>query len=212
MTDTVRHPIFARAFHRITPLMEREIGPRRDELLAGLSGQVVEVGAGNGANFAHYPDTVGEVIAFEPESYLRRNAARVAPSARVPVQVREGIAEDIPLEDESADAAVVSVVLCTVTDPRRAAAELRRVLKPGGELRFLEHIRSPNPRKARLQWSLDRPRLWPRLAGGCHCGRDTLATLQAAGLRIERASSFDLGPPWLHTNPYVLGRARTPRG
>jgi SAM-dependent methyltransferase len=138
VTDTVRHPIFARAFHRITPLMEREIGPRRDELLAGLSGQVVEVGAGNGANFAHYPDTVGEVIAFEPESYLRRNAARVAPSARVPVQVREGIAEDIPLEDESADAAVVSVVLCTVTDPRRAAAELRRVLKPGGELRFLD--------------------------------------------------------------------------
>jgi SAM-dependent methyltransferase len=105
----------------------------------------------------------------------------------------------------------VSIVLCSVADPGRAAAELRRVLKPGGELRFLEHIRAATPRKARLQRSLDRPRLWPRLAGGCHCGRDTLAALEAVGLRIEQISSFDLGPSWLHTNPHVLGRARAPQ-
>lgn len=211
MSDTVRHPIFARAFHRITPLMEREVGPRRDELLAELSGRVVEIGAGNGANFAHYPASVTQVIAVEPEPYLRNRATESAATATVPIHVRDGIAEHIPLEDHSVDAAIASIVLCTVTDPRRAAAELRRVLKPGGELRLLEHVRSPNPRKARLQRSLDRPRLWPRLGGGCHCGRDTLAILEAAGLRIEQFHSFDLGPPWLHTNPYLLGRARAPQ-
>jgi ubiquinone/menaquinone biosynthesis C-methylase UbiE len=105
----------------------------------------------------------------------------------------------------------VSLVLCAVPDPGRAAAELRRVLRPGGEVRFLEHVRAANPRKARLQRSLDRSGLWPRLAGGCHCGRDTVVTLQAAGLRIEQIRSFDLGPSWLHTNPYVLGLARAPQ-
>jgi SAM-dependent methyltransferase len=211
MTSTVRHPIFARAFDRVSPLMEREVGPRRDELLAGLSGRVVEIGAGNGANFAHYPPTVRELIAVEPEPYLRDRAAETAAAAPVPVHVRDGVANVLPLGDGSVDAAVVSIVLCSVPDPGRAAAELRRVLKPGGELRFLEHVRAANPLKARLQCSLDRPRLWPRVAGGCHCARDTVAALEAAGLRIEQIRSFDLGPSWLHTNPYVLGRARAPQ-
>jgi SAM-dependent methyltransferase len=211
VTSTVRHPIFARVFDRIEPLMEREAGPRREELLAGLFGRVVEIGAGNGANFVHYPATVHEVIAVEPEAYLRARAIERARSAKVPVHVRDEVAEDLPLDDESVDAAVVCLVLCTIPDPGRAAAELLRVLKPGGEVRFLEHVRSPNPGKARVQRSLDRPRLWPRLAGGCHCCRDTVATLDAAGLRIEQVDSFDLGPSWLHTNPHVLGRARAPQ-
>jgi ubiquinone/menaquinone biosynthesis C-methylase UbiE len=208
MTRTVRRPIFARVFDRASPLMEHEIGPRRDELLAGLTGQVVEIGAGNGASFAHYPDTVKELLAVEPEPYLRRRAVDRAASAPVPTRVIDAVAEALPLEDQSADGAVATVVLCSVENPDRAAQELRRVLKPGGELRFLEHVRAPGPRKARLQRFLDRPRLWPRLAGGCHCGRDTIAALEAAGLRVEEIRRFDLGPPWLHTNPYVLGRAR----
>jgi SAM-dependent methyltransferase len=202
------HPIFARAFHCISPLMERESGPHRDELLAGLSGRVLEIGAGNGANFAHYPPTVDEVVALEPEPYLRERAGRAADAAPVPVRVRDGVAEHLPLDDDAVDAAVASIVLCTVSDPGLAIAEIRRVLKPGGELRFLEHVRSDDPGKARVQRSLDRPRLWPRLAAGCHCSRDTVAALEAAGLHIERIRRFDLGPSWLHTNPHVLGRAR----
>ena len=208
MTGTVRHPIFARAFDRVTPLMEREIGPRRDELLVGLSGRIIEIGAGNGANFAHYPPIVDEVIAIEPEPYLRERAARAARAAPVPVHLHDGVAEHLPLDDDAVDGAVVSIVLCTVSDPRHALAELRRVLKPGGELRFLEHVRSHDARKARLQRTLDRPRLWPRLAGGCHCGRDTVAALEAEGLPVEKIRSFNIGPSWMHTNPYVLGVAR----
>jgi ubiquinone/menaquinone biosynthesis C-methylase UbiE len=211
VTSGVRHPLFARVFDRVSPLMERESGPLRDELLAGLHGTVVEIGAGNGVNFAHYPATVREVIALEPEPYLRHRAIEVARSASVSVRVGSARAEHLPFDDDSIDAAVVSLVLCSVADLAAAVAEIRRVLKPGGELRFFEHVRSENPRKARLQRTLDRPRLWPRLGGGCHCGRESVAALRDAGLDIERIRSVDIGPSWIHTNPHVIGRAR-PRG
>jgi ubiquinone/menaquinone biosynthesis C-methylase UbiE len=122
--------------------------------------------------------------------------------------VVDGVAEALPVEDGSADAVVASIVLCSVPDPARALAERRRVVQPGCELRFLEHVRAPSARKARLQRSLDRARLWPRVAGGCDCGRDTLAAIGTAGFRIDEIRTFDLGPAWLHTNPYVIGRAR----
>lgn len=208
MAAAVRHPIFARVFDRLCPTMEREVGPHRDELVAGLHGRVVEIGAGNGANFARYPATVAEVLALEPEPYLRERAADAARTAPVPVRVRDGVAEEIPLEDASVDAAVVSLVLCSVHDPARAAAELQRVVRPGGEVRFFEHVRAASPGKARLQRALDRSRLWPGVAGGCHCARDTVATLEAAGLTIEEQRSVDVGPAWSHTNPHVIGRAR----
>jgi ubiquinone/menaquinone biosynthesis C-methylase UbiE len=102
-------------------------------------------------------------------------------------------------------------VLCTVPDQQRALPELRRVLKPGGELRFLEHVRADG-RKARVQQWLDRSGAWPRVAGGCHCSRDTVATIEAAGFRVERVRSFDLGPSWMHTNPHVLGTATAGAG
>jgi SAM-dependent methyltransferase len=209
-TNAVRHPIFARVFDCISPSLEREAGSYRAELLAGLSGRVVEVGAGIGANFKHYPATVREVIALEPEPYLRRKATAAAHRAPVPVSVRDGLADALPLEQRSVDGAVASLVLCSVPDAMHALAELRRVLKPGGELRFLEHVRSNGPRKARLQRRLDGSGLWPRLAGGCHCARDTIAAIEAAGFDIERVRSFDLGPSWAHTNPHAIGIARLP--
>jgi ubiquinone/menaquinone biosynthesis C-methylase UbiE len=206
-TTEVRHPIFARALDRIAPLMEREVGPHRDELLAGLSGRVVEIGAGNGMNFAHYPSTVEEVVALEPEPYLRGKAQEAAGRATARVTVRDGVADRLPLEDQSFDAAIASIVLCTVPDPARALAELHRVLRPGGELRFFEHVRSDRPRKARVQRRLDSSGAWPRIGGGCHCARDTVAAIQAAGFRVERVRSLEVGPSWMHTNPYVLGTA-----
>jgi SAM-dependent methyltransferase len=206
--STVRHPIFARFYERLSRVMERDVGEQRDELLAGLSGRVVEIGAGNGMNFAHYPSRVEEVVALEPEAYLREKAEQAARAAPVRVTVGEAAAYPLPLAAGSLDAAVASLVLCTVPDPASALAELRRVLTPGGELRFMEHVRSERPRKARLQERLDRWGVWPRLGGGCHCARDTLTAIETAGFRVERVRRFSLGPGWLMTNPHVLGVAR----
>ena len=141
----VRHPVFARFFHRLSRVMEREVGEHREELLAGLSGRILEVGAGNGMNFRRYPaTTVKEVVALEPEAYLRERAEQAAGDAPVQVSVRDGAAEALPVQDASFDAAVASLVLCTVPDPPRALAELRRVLRPGGELRFMWGITNPH--------------------------------------------------------------------
>jgi ubiquinone/menaquinone biosynthesis C-methylase UbiE len=206
----VRHPLFARIFDRFSGSLEREIGPRRTELLAGLNGRVLEVGSGNGMNFGHYPDTVTEVLALEPESYLRGKAETAAKNAPVPVSVRDGVADPLPFDDRSFDAAVVSLVLCSVPDQVRALAELRRVLKPGGELRFLEHVVSEQPRKRRIQRWLDDSGVWPRLGGGCHCARDTRAAIEQAGFDVEHARRLDVGPSCMHTNPHVIGAARNP--
>jgi SAM-dependent methyltransferase len=205
---TVRHPLFARFFDRLSRTLEREIGEQRHELLSGLSGRVVEIGAGNGLNFGHYPPEVDEVVAFEPEPYLRGKAEDAARAAPVRVSVGDAAAAPLPLEDASMDAAVASLVLCTVPDQGAALAELRRVLKPGGELRFMEHVRADRERKARFQERIDRWGVWPRLAGGCHSSRDTLSAIEAAGFTVDRVREFDVGPSWNITNPHVLGAAR----
>ncbi len=210
MTATVRHPLFARCFDRLSRLMEKELGGRRQELLAGLSGRVVEIGAGNGLNFAHYPAAVDEVVALEPERYLRKKGEEAARRAPVHVTVSDATADSLPLPGRGFDAAITSLVLCTVPDPAAALGELRRVLRPGAELRFLEHVCSQRPAKARLQRSLDRSGIWPWLGGGCHCARDTLRAIEAAGFRIDGVEHFDLGPSWMVTNPQVLGVARSP--
>ena len=203
----VRHPIFARFFDRFSQSMEKEAGPYRDEMLGGLSGRVLEVGAGNGMNFARYPASVDEVVALEPEPYLRQKAEAAARSAPVRVTVRDGVAHPLPLEDDSFDAAVASLVLCSVPDPDYAITELRRVLRPGGELRFLEHVRSSRPRKARVQKVLDGAGVWPWLIGGCHTARDTLAALEHAGFTLERVRRVDVGPSANPANPHVVGVA-----
>lgn len=207
MATDVRHPLFARVFDRLSGPMEKALGPLRDELLAGLTGRVLEIGAGNGINFAHYPDTVDEIVALEPEPYMRSKALRAARLAPISVTVGAGVADSIALPDASFDAAVASLVLCSVPDQAAALAELRRVLKPGGELRFLEHVSSPSPRKARVQRVFDRSGVWPRIGGGCHCSRDTLGEIEAAGFLVEEVRSVEVGPGWGITNPHVLGRA-----
>jgi ubiquinone/menaquinone biosynthesis C-methylase UbiE len=187
--------------------MEIKVGHHRDELLAELSGRVVEVGAGNGINFRHYPSSVEQVVAIEPEPYLRAQAERAAQSAPIPVTITGGVADELDVDDSSFDAAVACLVLCTVPDQSRALGELHRVLKPGGELRFLEHVRAPRSAKARVQKLADGSRIWPRVSGGCHCGRETAEAITVAGFRVERIRSLNVGPSWLITNPHVLGCA-----
>lgn len=204
-----RHPIFARFFDRLSRAMEREVGVHRDRLLAGLSGRVLEVGAGNGVNFGHYPLTVEEVVALEPEPFMRSKAQRAATNAQVAVRVVDGVASRLPFEASTFDAAVVSLVLCSVPELESALSELRRVLRVGGELRFLEHVRADRPAKARLQVLLDRSRVWPLLGGGCHCSRQTTGAIAAAGFQVVELESLPFGPPWWITNPHVRGAARS---
>jgi ubiquinone/menaquinone biosynthesis C-methylase UbiE len=204
----VRHPLFARVYARVGHLMDAEIGDHRRRLLAGLTGRVLEVGAGNGLNFPHYPATVTDVLAVEPEPYLRRLAVTATRQAPVPIRVVAGTAEALPAPDASVDAVVASLVLCSVTDPMQALAEVRRVLRPGGRLRFYEHVRATDPRLARWQDRLERP--WGWLVGGCHPNRDTVATVTAAGLRLVQLDRFDLQAMPALARPHVLGAAQQP--
>ena len=206
----VHHPIFARLYARLSPAMEPGVVERRRALLAGLGGRVIEVGAGNGLNFPHYPPKVTEVLAVEPERYLRGLAQAEAERASVPIRVVDGTADRLPAEDGAFDAAIASLVLCSVPDQAYALAELRRVIRPGGELRFLEHVLADTPRLARVQRMVDP--VWPFFGGGCHASRDTLAAIRAAGFEVERIERFrfpetKLGPP---TSPHVIGAARRP--
>jgi ubiquinone/menaquinone biosynthesis C-methylase UbiE len=205
----VRHPIFARIYERLSRKAEAlGIAERRRELLAGLSGRVVEVGAGNGLNFAHYPPAVTEVVAVEPEPFLRDRAAEAAAAASVTVKVVDGTASALPLEDASCDAGVASLVLCSVPDQAAALAELRRVVRPGGELRFYEHVLAGTLWHARAQRFLDRT-IWPHVSGGCHASRNTLAAIKAAGFSVESCERFKFRPmPGIPTSPHILGTAR----
>jgi ubiquinone/menaquinone biosynthesis C-methylase UbiE len=208
--ERVHHPIFARFYERLSRGAEAKGGAEhRDELLAGLSGRVVEVGAGNGLNFAHYPATVGEVVAVEPEAYLRARASEAASGATVPITVVDGTANALPVDDASCDAGVASLVLCSVSDPAAALGELRRVIRPGGELRFYEHVVADSAGLSTMQRVLEKT-VWPVFGGGCHPARDTLASIQKAGFKVERCWRFAFRPSPIEfaVAPRILGLAR----
>jgi ubiquinone/menaquinone biosynthesis C-methylase UbiE len=210
VTTTVSKPRFAKMYVKAAARAERRGGTdHRRRLLEGLSGRVVEVGAGHGLNFQHYPQAVTEVLAVEPEATLRAQAERAAAAAPVPVTVVAGTAEALPLGDGEADAVVASLVLCSVPDQAVALAEARRVLRPGGELRFYEHVIARcQPRRAILQFA-DRSGLWPKIAGGCHPARDTGAAIEDAGFTLERCERFMFRASALEPSvPHILGVAR----
>jgi ubiquinone/menaquinone biosynthesis C-methylase UbiE len=183
MTSGVSHPVFAQAFPAMSGALETGIAGRRQDLLAGLAGQVIDVGAGTGPSFGHYPAAVTRVLPVEPEPRLRALAAAAARAAPVPVQVAGSMAGALPAADASFDAAVVSFVLCTVPDQHAALAEIRRVLRPGGTLCFLEHVRADAAGLVRMQRALEAT-VWPRLFGGCHLSRDTAAAIERAGFTM----------------------------
>jgi ubiquinone/menaquinone biosynthesis C-methylase UbiE len=206
------HPLFARFYAWISPRMERAgMAPLRQALLEGLRGEVIEVGAGNGLTFPHYPKSVTRLVAVEPDQYLRRLAQEAAADAPVPVEVVDGHAENIPAADGAFHAGVVSLVLCSVSDPEKAVDELARVVRPGGQVRFLEHVRAATAGAARVQRLLDAT-VWPRLGGGCHTSRDPVATFERAGFTLDSLTRmrFPDGPVTLPTTPHVLGVATTP--
>jgi ubiquinone/menaquinone biosynthesis C-methylase UbiE len=198
------HPCFARAYERISRWANRAgEEEHRVELIAGAGGRVLEVGAGNGLNFEHYRDTE-RVVALEPEPTMLGLAAPRAALARVPVLLVRGAAEALPFPNATFHTVVASLVLCSVGDPGAAVAEMARVLRPGGTIRFLEHVRSGHSVAASVQDLVAGS--WAFFAGGCRPNRDPVATLRAAGLEVEERR-FPFGPP-TPCRPHVLGVAR----
>ena len=192
---------YDRAFQRVEDHGLREA---RRELVAPLTGRVLEIGAGTGLNLAHYPDSVTELALVEPEEAMARQLEQKPEAGRA--NVVRASADALPFPDDHFDAAVSTLVLCTVPDQAAALGEVRRVLKPGARLVFIEHVRSPDPTVARWQDRVNPA--WRTFNLGCNCNRDTEAAIRAAGLDISAIEQrvFD-GTPKLAT-PAIVGSAR----
>lgn len=205
---SVHHPIFARVYTQLAKVMEPGQRAHRTEMLEGLSGRVVEVGCGPGNNLAYYPSAVEQVLAVEPEAYLRAKAEQAAQRAPVPVVVVAGTADALPVEDASVDAVVFSLVLCSVADPAAALAEAERVLVPGGRLCIYEHVVSEDAKRRRYQERIDP--LWTTFTGGCHCNRDTQAAIASAGFATDGLRSLTLKevPRPVPVEQHLLGQVR----
>lgn len=212
MTDTTDNPFFARLWTFLSKHETEEIQRLRTENLAGLAGRVLEVGAGTGTNFAFYPATVTEVVAVEPEIRLTPQARVAAGKAPVAVTVSAGTVEKYltNADGELFDAVVCSLVLCSVDDPDSVLRQLFSLVRPGGELRFLEHVGSGGVR-GRLQKVADAT-VWPRMMGNCHTHRDTEASIVGAGFEMERTRREPAMPAWFPTPvaEYTIGRAVRP--
>lgn len=208
------HPVFARVYAVLAALGERgELGRWRSELLSGASGRLLVVGLGPGHDLDHLPPRLTDVVVVEPSRAMNRRAASRVEAARrrgVNVAWLRAVAERLPLRAASIDTVLCSLVLCSVDDPAGALAEVRRVLRPGGQLLLLEHVRAAEgTRLAAVQDRLDP--WWGRFAGGCHVGRDTRAALRAAGFGDAGVVDIRLSPSPPVCRPHLLGVARLPR-
>jgi SAM-dependent methyltransferase len=184
---------------------EAGLRERRWQTLAAARGRTIEIGAGTGANLGLYPDAVTELVLSEPDPHMTKRLRKRMGEAGAEAELVEAPAESIPFEDSSFDTAVFTLVLCTVPDQEAALAEAARLLKPGGRLLFVEHVRARDPRLARWQDRLEGP--WRFFGDGCHCNRDTVATIEASPLTLEQVERGELpkSPPL--TRPLAWGSA-----
>lgn len=205
---TIWGTLLAAGYDRVmAPVESAGLGSERARLLAGATGRVLEIGGGTGANLPHYGPGVTELVVAEPDEAMARRIERRPRGHRIPVRVVRARAERLPFESASFDRVVSTLVLCSVDDPGRTLAEIRRVLKPQGRLLFLEHVRSEDPAIARWQDRLRRP--WAWLGGGCQCNRPTVDAVRAAGFSIDelRLGSPPLAPAIVR--PMAVGTARS---
>lgn len=209
---STNRPIFGRLYPRMNRAMEKAgISEHRKNLLTGLTGVVIDVGAGDGSGFDHYPPEVAKLAAVEPEPHLRKIAQLRAGEARIPVEIIDATADDLPFPTAHFDVAVVSLVLCSVPDQSAALNEISRVLRPGGELRFFEHVKAEGARLRRAQRVLDAT-IGPAMCGGCHSGRDTLAEIERSGFQVQKIDRFQFPetPIPIPASQHVLGIATIP--
>jgi ubiquinone/menaquinone biosynthesis C-methylase UbiE len=199
--------IFAAIYDRAMSKTEADgLGEHRRALLAEAAGDVLEIGAGTGANLAHYGMDVETLTLTEPEKPMARRLEKRILERRPDAKLLRAPAEDLPFEDDSFDTVVTTLVLCTVDDLPRALREVRRVLRPGGRLLFIEHVRSDDDKLARMQ-----DRMMPvnvRVGHGCHCNRPTLECIRKAGFDVTAISHDMLKhvPPYIR--PLIVGEAR----
>jgi ubiquinone/menaquinone biosynthesis C-methylase UbiE len=183
---------------------ENGLRDMRREVLAQASGRTVDLGAGTGVNLDLYPDTVSELVMVEPDPHMIKQL-RAKAAGRGGVEILEASAQALPFADDSFDTAAFTLVLCTVPDPELALREAARVLKPGGKLLFIEHVRAEDAGLAGWQDRLEKP--WRFLADGCHCNRDTVAMIEGSPLEVKQVEQGQLpkAPPIVR--PLVFGTA-----
>lgn len=178
----------------------------RQRLVSGVSGSVMELGAGTGLNLPYYPSGLERLVLVEPEVHKAKVLGGKTPPAGVNPEIIRAPGETLPFEDDTFETVILTLVLCTVDDPEGTAAEIRRVLKPDGRFLFIEHVRSDRPRLGRFQDRMESP--WRKLADGCRCNRRTVPMLEASGFKVEIAAEMDKLPMFPLTRPIVSGTAR----
>ena len=204
---SLRDRIFAAVYDRLSARTEEKFGAElKRRLLANARGRVLEIGVGTGLSLPHYSQ-VDELVGVDPSEPMLRRARRRAAELAREVRLVEAPAEALPFEDERFDTVVSLAVLCTVDDPARVLREIRRVLRPGGRFVFLEHVRSSDPKLAKLQDRLERP--WGWIAGGCHPNRRTLEAIEGAGFEVVELEREDLPDIPRLVRPNVMGVARS---
>ena len=203
----LRTTIFAHTYDRQMARVERAgLRARREELLRCGTGDVLEIGAGTGLNLPCYPTDVETLTLTEPEPPMIRRL-RIRASQRRPMPtVLRAPAEDLPFDDDSFDTAVSTLVLCGVSDQPRSVREIHRVLRPGGRLLFIEHVRSDDPGLAAQQ---DRMNGLNRFLVGCECNRPTLSSIQAAGFSVTEVHHLTLAKVPRFVSPLIIGQATT---
>lgn len=204
------HKWFAAVYDRMQAPAERSFMKRiREEIAGGARGRVLEVGAGTGANFPYYNSHAQEVIATEPDPFMLEKARARAELVERSIDLRQASAEELPFEDGSFDTVVSTLVMCTAGDLPRALAEVRRVLKPAGELRFYEHVRYDHSFGA--FWQDFITPVWRYFGAGCHPNRDIASAVRAAGFEFEKLDVIKPAPPippMVFVRPHIMGVAR----
>jgi len=203
----IKKTLFAATYDRMSRKSE-EAGVRalRQDLLADAFGNVLEIGAGTGINLPHYDGNVASLVITEPEPAMLRRLQQKAREQAPLAKVLRAPAEDLPFDDGTFDTVVSTLVLCGVDDQERALREARRVLRPGGRLLFMEHVRSDDPALARFQ---DRMNWLNRLIVDCDCNRPTLTTIERAGFHVSRLDRTTLPKAPKFVRPLIVGAATT---